>query len=337
LRFKAKYKLQFINQSIALKTTIAICLNPPQNTYSIYNTRSYTKILTILVIQNTSIILLLSILLTACNNSSESTDTKNNNNDIDSHNGTINVNLKLITSISLAPHLTELVYSAGGGGNLLGVSAYSNYPENALTKQIIGDAFHLNLELISELKPDVIFYWHNGTPLQTIEQLKSLGFNLENIDITYLADIPQAIQQIAGTLNTQPLAAVESFLPQLNQLKQQAHTKKTALVQISDQPIYTVSGNHWMSEAIEACGLNNVFDDLSSLSAAVTLEAVVLKMPAVIVRLEPLQAENQLTQWPIIPAVANQHIAVLEADHFTRPTLRTLSAIKSLCQQVNNF
>jgi len=287
------------------------------------------------VIQNTSIILLLSILLTACNNSSESTDTKNN--DIDSRNDTASVNRKLITSISLAPHLTELVYSAGGGDNLLGVSAYSNYPEDALNKQIIGDAFHLNLELISELKPDVIFYWHNGTPLQTIEQLKSLGFNIENIDITYLADIPQAIQQIAGTLNTQPLAAVENFLPQLNQLKQQVHTKKSTLIQISDQPIYTVSANHWMSEAIEACGLNNVFDDLSSLSAAVTLEAVVLKMPAVMVRLEPLQAENQLARWSIIPAVANQHIAVLEADHFTRPTLRTLSAIKSLCEQVNSF
>ncbi len=289
------------------------------------------------MIQNTSIILLLSILLTACNNSSESTDTKNNNNDIDSRNDTVNVNRRLITSISLAPHLTELVYSAGGGSNLLGVSAYSNYPEDALTKQIIGDAFHLNLELISELKPDVIFYWHNGTPLQTIDQLKSLDFNLENIDITHLADIPKAIDQIANTLNTQPVDAADNFLPQLNKLKQQTHNKQSALIQISDQPIYTVSANHWMSEAIEVCGLNNVFDDLSSLSAAVTLEAVVLKMPAVMVRLEPLQAENQLARWPIIPAVANQHIAVLKADHFTRPTLRTLSAIKSLCQQVNNF
>ena len=132
---------------------------------------------------------------------------------------------KLITSISLAPHLTELIYSAGGGNNLLAVSAYSNYPADALNKQIIGDAFHLNLELISELKPDVIFYWHNGTPLQTIKQLESLGFNLENIDITHLADIPQGIDQIANTLNTQAVDATTSFLPQLKQLKQQAHSK----------------------------------------------------------------------------------------------------------------
>jgi len=242
-------------------------------------------------------------------------------------------------AITLSPHLTELVFSAGGADNLMGVSAYSNYPVEATNKQIIGDAFHLNLELISEINPDVIFYWHNGTPLQTIEQLNSLGFNLVNIDISYLADIPKAIHQIAQILNSQPAEDVNLFASQLSQIRQQTmnRIKQSALIQISDQPIFTVNGQHWMSEAIQVCGLNNVFKDLTSLSAAVTLEAVVLNKPDVIIRLEPLQDENQLSRWSSIPAIANQHIAVLEADHFTRPTLRTLAAIKSLCKQVNEF
>lgn len=273
---------------------------------------------------------LLLFLLQACNNSAEQSETTERiltteNSD------------QAITSITLSPHLTELVYSSGGGAHLLGISAYSNYPEDALNKQIIGDAFHLNLELISELQPDVIFYWHNGTPAQTIEQLKSLGFKLENVDITDLADIPKAINQIATTLKTQPDATTESFLTQLNQLKQQSQHRKPALIQISDQPIFTVNGKHWMSEAIAVCGLDNVFNDLKSLSVAVTLESVVLKQPDVIVRLEPLSADSQLAQWPSIPAIKNNHVAVLEADHFTRPTLRLLTAIKSLCEQATNF
>ncbi len=268
--------------------------------------------------------------LSACNHSGNDADTIQNKNQLSQ-------STKLITSISLSPHLTELIYSAGGGENLVGISAYSNYPKDALNKQIIGDAFHLNLELISELKPDVIFYWHNGTPMQTIEQLKSMGFNLVNVEINKLKDIPKAIDQIAQTLNTQASESVNNFVSELNQLKQQPRTQHTALIQISNQPIYTINGQHWMSEAAETCGLNNVFNKLEKLSAAVTLESVVLKKPAVIVRLEPLQDDHQLAQWPSIPAIANQHIAVLEADHFTRPTLRTLSAIKSLCTQVANF
>ncbi len=261
-------------------------------------------------------------ILTACNTSNENAES----NDPD-----------IITSITLAPHLTELVYSAGGGKNLLGVSAYSNYPPDALDKQIIGDAFHLNIELITQLNPDVIFYWHNGTPAQTIEQLQSMGFQLENIDITYLADIPRAIHQIAQTLHTQAVTATDDFMATITRLKAQHITGQSALIQISNQPIYTVSGAHWMSEAVGVCGLHNVFRDLASLSAAVTLESVVLKKPDVIVRTEPLREEHQLSQWPSIPAIAKQQIAVLEADHFTRPTLRTLSAIESLCQQVDNF
>ncbi len=264
-------------------------------------------------------------ILVACNSASDNDSSAINNS-------------QLIRSISLAPHLTELIYSAGGQNNLIGVSAFSNYPPDALNKQIIGDAFHLNLELISELNPDVIFYWHNGTPAQTIEQLKSLGFKLQNIDITDLSDIPKAIQQIAETLKTQPNEDTRAFLPQLKQLKQQAKNqiRLSALIQISDQPIFTVNGNHWMSEAIETCGLINVFADLPNLSAAVTLESVILKKPDVIIRMEPLMAENQLSAWTIIPAIEKQNIVVLEADHFTRPTLRTLSAIRSLCQQMKN-
>lgn len=276
------------------------------------------------MIKHATLFLLSVTFFSACNNSTN-------------ENPVLDEDQQVITSISLAPHLTELIYSAGGESGLLGVSAYSDYPEDALDKQIIGDAFHLNLELISQLDPDVIFYWHNGTPAQTIEQLKSMGFELVNIDITRLSDIPEGIKKIATTLNTQMVGAVDDFYPQLKQLKQQAASGQSALIQISDQPIFTVSGQHWMSEAIEICGLNNVFHDLASLSAAVTLEAVVLTEPAVIIRLESMGDNNPLRQWTSIPAIANNHIAMLNADHFTRPTLRTLTAIQSLCEQLDGF
>ncbi len=241
------------------------------------------------------------------------------------------------TSITLAPHLTELVYSAGGGDTLVGISAYSDYPGDTANKQIIGDAFHLNFELMTTLQPDVVFYWQDGTPQQTIEQLKSRQFNLIGIAIKQLADIPAAIDLIATQLGTQPVPANQQFLPELRRLQQTPHKQQTALIQISDQPIYTVNGAHWMSEAISVCGLTNVFTDLDQLSAAVSLESVVLKKPEVIVSLQSTTADNNpLLQWPSIPAIKNQRLIHLNADHFTRPTLRTLQAIRSLCEQLKS-
>ncbi|MGJ8663819.1 MAG: helical backbone metal receptor [Marinicella sp.] len=243
----------------------------------------------------------------------------------------------LPSSVSLSPHITELIYSAGAGESILGVSAYSNFPESVKSKQIIGDAFHLNLELITQLDPDFVFYWDDGTPKQTVEQLKSMKLNLIPVEIKQLSDIPKAIRLIAHTLNTKPQKATDEFLTDLNHLKNKKQKPRSALIQFSDQPIFTVNGSHWMSEAIEVCGLSNVFADLEALSAAVTLESVVLNKPEVIIRLEPLQKENQLSTWSSIPAIKNNHVAVLEADHFTRPTLRTMRAIESLCEQVEQF
>lgn len=246
-------------------------------------------------------------------------------------------NKTTIKVITLAPHLTELVYSAGGARNLEGVSAYSDYPEDAKNKQVIGDAFHLNLELIKQINPNVIFYWENSTPKQTIDQLVNMQFKLVGIDISSLNDIPRAINQIAGILNTEPEMQTNAFLSKLKLLNSNNKYKKTALIQISDQPIYTVNGKHWMSEAIEICGLNNIYDDLKPQSAAITLESLVLKSPDVIVRIAEFDENNRLNKWPSIPAIKNNHIVTLNADHFTRPTLRTLLAIESMCKQVAHF
>ncbi|WP_223789377.1 helical backbone metal receptor [Marinicella meishanensis] len=238
------------------------------------------------------------------------------------------------TSVSLSPHITELVYSAGGQDGLLGVSAYSDYPASVADKTVIGDAFHLNTELLAQLQPEVVFYWAGGTPQQTVEKLKSMQLNVHAVTINELHDIARAIQDIADTLGTQPTADLEHFATRLQALQNQTWSKQSALIQISDQPIYTVNGDHWMSEAIAVCGLNNVFADLATKSAAVTLESVVLKKPEVIVRTQAMNEHSPVAQWAEIPAIKNQRIAVLEADHFTRPTLRLLLAIEHLCQQV---
>jgi len=238
-----------------------------------------------------------------------------------------------IKSITLSPHLTELVYSAGGANTLVGVSSYSNYPEIALTIPVIGDAFRLDLELIKTLDPDVIFYWKNGTANQVVEQLNRLDFNLHEVSIHTLSDIPRAIQDISQVLNTTPTEPINHFLNKLNKIKNRPHTQQSALIQISNQPIYTVNGSHWMSEAIEACGLQNIFANLEAGSAAVTMESIIFKQPQVIINLDQSNTLNPLSKWNNIPAIKNNHIIHVNADKFSRPTLRILDAIETICAQ----
>ena len=58
--------------------------------------------------------------------------------------------------VSLAPHITELVYAAGAGGQLVGVVNFSDYPPAAAALTQIGSYNALDLEAIASLRPDLI-------------------------------------------------------------------------------------------------------------------------------------------------------------------------------------
>jgi iron complex transport system substrate-binding protein len=83
--------------------------------------------------------------------------------------------------IALSPHLAELVFAVGAGDRLIGVSAYTDYPEAAAKLPVIGDAFMLDLERLTVLKPDLLLAWQSGTPAHVVDELRSRGYRVEVI------------------------------------------------------------------------------------------------------------------------------------------------------------
>lgn len=242
-----------------------------------------------------------------------------------------------LRTVSLAPHITELIYAAGGGDTLVAVSAYSDYPKQATEKPVIGDAFRIDLERMITLQPDLVFYWQGTTSQQVLQQLKQHGFTAVPIKIESLSDIGQALLTIANRLQRPQPDSYHEFMRQLHIRQQQDMKTRTVFIQLSEQPLYTVDATHWMSEAAGLCGLQNVFQDLMTTAATVSREAVIGHNPEVIVRMQAMTKDSPLQQWQQIEAIKNQHIAVVNPDLFSRPTPRIVDAVDSLCQQVNQF
>ncbi|HVE10490.1 MAG TPA: ABC transporter substrate-binding protein, partial [Paraburkholderia sp.] len=63
--------------------------------------------------------------------------------------------------VSLAPHVTELLYAAGGGAQMAGAVTYSDYPPAARQLPRVGDNKALDLERIVALRPDLIVVWRH--------------------------------------------------------------------------------------------------------------------------------------------------------------------------------
>ena len=68
--------------------------------------------------------------------------------------------------IALAPHLTELVFTAGAGDRLVGVVEYSDYPPESRALPRVGDSFQLDYKRVASLAPDLVLVWRSGTPLR---------------------------------------------------------------------------------------------------------------------------------------------------------------------------
>src|SRR5699024_812314 len=80
--------------------------------------------------------------------------------------------------VSLAPHLTELVFTAGAGETLVGVVAYSDWPEKARELPLIGDAYRFDMETILGLDADLALAWTGGTPATVARRLGDLGIEV---------------------------------------------------------------------------------------------------------------------------------------------------------------
>src|SRR3989344_8466791 len=59
--------------------------------------------------------------------------------------------------LSLAPSNTEILYALGLGDDIIGVTAYCDYPPGAKKKPKVGSWITTQPEKIKDLKPDLIF------------------------------------------------------------------------------------------------------------------------------------------------------------------------------------
>jgi iron complex transport system substrate-binding protein len=241
--------------------------------------------------------------------------------------------------ISLAPHMTELLFAAGAGERVVGTVEYSNYPAAAQRIPRIGDSAQLDLERIVALKPDLIVVWQNGNAQRQLDKLLRLGIPVFYNASRRLSDIARAIEQLGRLAGTETIAlpAARAFVAREAELGQRYAGRGlvTVFYQIWDKPLMTVNGDHLISDVIRLCGGRNVFADLKLLTPEISTEAVLLVDPDAIcgVTAEAGQAGNLdgWKKWPRLKAVARDNLFVVPADLITRNTPRILDGAQQLC------
>lgn len=249
--------------------------------------------------------------------------------------------------VSLAPHLTELLFAAGAGEYVVGVSSFSDYPPAARVITRIGSGASIDLEKIVALKPDLVLAWQSGNPAGQVARLRGLGLRVFYSEPRVLEDIGSTLARLGelAATRSRAQAAIDSFTRRLSALRQRQVDKMPVSVfyQAWDRPLMTVNDDHIISDVIRLCGGVNVFAGLDALAPQVGTESVLQRDPQVIIAAEGGPGSGDVLadwqRWSTLSAVRNGHLYTVHADLLVRHTPRILDGAQRVCEildQVRN-
>jgi len=245
--------------------------------------------------------------------------------------------------ISMAPHITELLFAAGGGARIVGAINYSDYPAAARNIPLIGSNSQIDIERVIAMKPDLLIVWHSGNTARQIAQLQSLGIPVFHSEPRRLDEVATSLLRFGQLLGTEATAqaAAGAYRAKLTALRTRYASRPpvTVFYQAWDSPLYTLNGEQIASDAIRACGGRNIFADLKTVAPQVGVEAVVQQDPEAIVGGKLYTPQDRgLSIWQPykgMTAVRRNNLFTLDEELLTRPGPRVVDGAATLCQRLD--
>lgn len=96
--------------------------------------------------------------------------------------------------VSLAPSVTEVLFEAGAGARVVGVTSYCRFPRAALSLPKIGGYLTPNYEALVALQPDLVVTLAEHADLEP--RIKALGIPILRVDHRSLEGIVRSVEQV---------------------------------------------------------------------------------------------------------------------------------------------
>ena len=244
--------------------------------------------------------------------------------------------------VSLAPHITEILFAAGAGERVVGVVAYSDYPEAARALPQVGGYTQIDLEAIVGLRPDLVIGWRSGNRDAPLARLPATGIPAFLNEPPNLDDVARSLEQVGRLAGSEDAAraAATAFRARHAALaaRHASQPPVRTFYQIWDRPLMTINDEHLIADVIRLCGGSNVFGSLTQLAPTIGVEAVLAANPEAIVASGMGDARpewlDQWARWPQLEATRRDNLFFIPPELIQRHTPRILDGAERLCAQL---
>ena len=249
--------------------------------------------------------------------------------------------------ICLTEETTETIYALGEEERIVGISGFTVRPKIARkTKPKVSTYLDANIQLIKELKPDIVFAW-SDLQASICEKLIREGIPVLCFNHRTIEGIFSMIQTIGALLQIEQKAlcycqSLRATLQECSVIGQSFKTKPKVYFEEWYDPL--ISGISWVSELIELCGGEDVFVENRNFPDAKrriipTMDIVVEKNPDILIASwcgKGFKKDKVLkrSNWDSINAIKNNQLFEIHSSIILQPGPAALTEGAILISQI---
>jgi ABC-type Fe3+-hydroxamate transport system substrate-binding protein len=243
--------------------------------------------------------------------------------------------------VSLAPNLTEIVFAAGAGDKLVGVTTADDYPPAVDTIPAIS-MLPIDFEAVTAQQPDLILATDQVNAPRDADTFEALDIPVYFFSFNTVEDVWGAIRRTGTLLGTPDAAAdtADALAAAMDTLRRRTtpltpHPR--TLVLIGDETLYAFGRSSYVHTLVRAAGGRSVTSDLPTQAPTLSEEYVVSQQPSVIVGAfgadyDPQRLIDLHPAWDVVPAVQNRRIYSLPSSLLLRPGPRLVQGAQQMAR-----
>jgi ABC-type Fe3+-hydroxamate transport system substrate-binding protein len=237
--------------------------------------------------------------------------------------------------VSLNPATTEILFTLGAGGRLVGRTKYDLWPDSAKLIPALGDGIQPNVEAVLAVHPDLVILYASQDNRPAAERFGAAGVKTLSLKVDHISDFRRTVHFLGAILHDSARAktVIDSVSRTLDMVRNATAklTRPTVFWQIWDAPLITIGAGSFMNELVDIAGGRNVYADITGPSAQVSLEDVSRRNPDFILA-GPIGKTHIASdgRWRIVRAAREDDIFVVDTLLVARPSVRLGEAAVSL-------
>lgn len=190
--------------------------------------------------------------------------------------------------VSLSPSTTEILFSLGLSQEIVGVTSYCDYPEEARNRAKVGGMSNPSIEAIISLRPDIVVMTVDGNPREVEEKLRSMKIKTYVFRARRLDELPWGIRDMGIVLGVRERAErlaleIEGALSKFRSIYNSTISKKKVLFILWPEPLIVAGPGTAIDDAIRLLGAENIAVGSRIPYPKYSIEDVIRQSPDVII------------------------------------------------------